>query len=321
VNVAFLVVTTAWLAGADSGAPAAKDLSSPAMPASIDGCGGSCGAGCGACCDTGCDTCGGHKLFGKLHGGLGHSSCGCETSCQPACGCDTCGCAGGVHSLFGGHRHGCGCESSCGSPCGCTDTCDTCGHGGHMLGKLRGLFHHAESCDCGCGCGCDTAAGTVTSGLPAGTTMPKVEPIPAPKEPAKKMPSDKPMKQVQAITPTLEVAPPATLTVESETKSPFELHRRYEQRVGHAPDYSWLTGQLFYVHADGGLWVLRYAPLWKEDPNGGSMVLARDVHMDTYKEGDLVTVHGEILNRHSSVFLGGPLYRAQSIELVDRNVH
>ena len=38
------------------------------MPASIDGCGGSCGAGCGACCDTGCESCGGHKLFGRLHG-------------------------------------------------------------------------------------------------------------------------------------------------------------------------------------------------------------------------------------------------------------
>jgi hypothetical protein len=134
--------------------------------------------------------------------------------------------------------------------------------------------------------------------------MPNVEPIPAPKQP-QKMPSEKKAAQ-------------ASLTVEPETKSPFELHRRYESRVGHAPDYSWVTGQLFYVHADGGLWVLRYAPLYQEDPNGGSVVLARDVRMDTYHEGDLVTVHGEILNRRSSVFLGGPLYRAGTIELVDR---
>jgi hypothetical protein len=122
------------------------------------------------------------------------------------------------------------------------------------------------------------------------------------------MPSEKPEKK----------AAQASLTVEPETKSPFELHRRYESRVGHAADYSWLTGQLFYVHADGGLWVLRYAPLYQEDPNGGSVVLARDLRMDTYHEGDLVTVHGEILNQRSSVFLGGPLYRAGTIELVDR---
>jgi len=124
--------------------------------------------------------------------------------------------------------------------------------------------------------------------------------------------------------PALESAPKGGLTVEPETKTeteaknPFELHRRYESRVGHAPDYSWVTGQLSYVHADGGLWVLRYAPMDKEDANGGSMVLARDLRMENYREGDLVTLHGEILSQRSTVFLGGPQYRAQSIELIDR---
>ncbi len=117
-----------------------------------------------------------------------------------------------------------------------------------------------------------------------------------------------PMKQVQIITP-------ATETI----NNPFELHRRYESRVAHAPDYSCVTGQLFYVHADGGLWILRYAPLWQEDTNGGSIVLARDLRMDNYREGDLVTVRGQILSKKSSVFLGGPLYRASSIQLVDRD--
>lgn len=140
------------------------------------------------------------------------------------------------------------------------------------------------------------------------------EAIPAPKEPAKKMPSEEPMKPVSAI----EAAPKATLSVETETKNPFELSRRYENRVAHAADYSSLTGQLFFVHADGGLWVLRYAPLWQEDANGGSMVLARGLTMDSYHEGDLVTVQGAILNQKSSVFLGGPLYRASSINLVER---
>jgi len=111
--------------------------------------------------------------------------------------------------------------------------------------------------------------------------------------------------------------PAASLTIEPETKSPFELNRRYESSVQHAADYSSLTGQLFYVHADGGLWVLRYAPLWKEDQNGGSVVLSRDVNMDGLHEGDLVTVQGEILSQHSSVFLGGPLYKANSITKVE----
>jgi hypothetical protein len=135
-----------------------------------------------------------------------------------------------------------------------------------------------------------------------------------------KMPSEKPAKKAELISPVpaVETSSKTNLTVEPETKSPFELHRRYESRVGHAPDYSWLTGQLFYVHADGGLWVLRYAPLSQEDPNGGSVVLARDVRMETYHEGDLVTVHGQVLSQRATAYLGGPLYRAQSIELVDR---
>jgi len=138
------------------------------------------------------------------------------------------------------------------------------------------------------------------------------EAIPAPKEPAKKMPVDeaKPVSSIEA--------PKASLTIETEAKNPFELSRRYENRVSSAADYSSMTGQLFFVHADGGLWVLRYAPLWKEDPNGGSFVLARGTVMDSYREGDLVTVRGEILSQKSSVFLGGPLYRVSDINLVDR---
>src|SRR5262249_54079495 len=96
--------------------------------------------------------------------------------------------------------------------------------------------------------------------------------------------------------------------------SPFELNRRYESRVDHATDFSWVTGQLFYVHADGGLWLLRYAPVGKEDQNGGSVVLGRNLSM----EGDLVTIRGQLLDHRASIFLGGPLYQARSIKLVER---
>jgi hypothetical protein len=140
------------------------------------------------------------------------------------------------------------------------------------------------------------------------------------------MPVGKEGKEVQAI-PPMPVAPPALevtpvtspKTGDTEVKSPFELDRRYESRVGHAPDYSWITGQLFFVHADGGLWVLRYAPLWQEDPNGGSVVLARDLPMDNVREGDLVTVHGQLVSlQRVSHFLGGPQYQATSLTLVQR---
>ena len=111
---------------------------------------------------------------------------------------------------------------------------------------------------------------------------------------------------------------PTSARIETESKNPFELDRRYEKRVFRAADYSKLTGQLFYVHIDGGLWVLRYASLATEDANGGSVVLARDSKMDSYREGDLVSVEGQLYSQKGSSRLGGPLYRVQTISLVDR---
>jgi hypothetical protein len=130
--------------------------------------------------------------------------------------------------------------------------------------------------------------------------------------------SDKPDKEVRLAPSPLNLAPTTTKSNETETKNPFELDRRYETRVDRAADYSWVTGQLSFVHADGGVWVLRYAPLDKEDPNGGSVVLARGRQLDSYREGDLVKVHGEILPEKGSLFLGGPLYRIHSIQLIHR---
>jgi len=131
-------------------------------------------------------------------------------------------------------------------------------------------------------------------------------------------PDDKPKEQSLAPVPASPVTPAAAKAVETEAKNPFELARRYEQRVSHTADYSKLTGQLDFVHADGGLWVLRYAPLSEEDRHGGSVILARDHQMNSYREGDLVTVVGQVIREKGSSRLGGPLYRVNSISLVDR---
>ena len=49
------------------------------------------------------------------------------------------------------------------------------------------------------------------------------------------------------------------------------------------------------------------------------MVLAPAVDMKNYREGDLVSVNGEILNdSRSSRHLGGALYRADSITMIER---
>jgi hypothetical protein len=190
-----------------------------------------------------------------------------------------------------------------------------------LLDRLKARMHRNKCCDScdscnSCGSGCGTGCGS-SYGTPV--VPPSGEKIGPPKDPGKKLPEGgKEGGKVQFRPNTLDVTPTSSKTIETETKNPFELDRRYESRVGRAADFGWVTGQLFYVHADGGLWVLRYAPLWKEDPNGGSVVLARERSMDSYREGDLVKVHGEILKEKASIFLGGPLYRTQSIQLLDR---
>jgi len=152
---------------------------------------------------------------------------------------------------------------------------------------------------------------------------PAGEPIAPPKDKPADKPADKaadklPLGEPKVGSVTPDLTPTNSKGAETENKSPFELSRRYETRVERAPDNSWITGQLFFVHADGGLWVLRYAPLGQEDPNGGAVVLARNRQMDSYREGDLVKVHGDLLNMKGSSHLGAPLFRVTSIELIDR---
>jgi hypothetical protein len=141
---------------------------------------------------------------------------------------------------------------------------------------------------------------------------PPAEPIPAPKGDSK--PTG---LKIGGLYGTPELTPTAAPKVEGP-KVPFDLDRRYAARASRAADCSWLTGQLLFVHADGGTWVVRYAPVGEEDENGGSVVLTRNLVMDSFREGDLVTVRGEVLAERGSVHLGGPLYRASSITLEQR---
>jgi hypothetical protein len=308
VNAAFLIVTSACLTGADPVpllAPAPPEAAAPLDKAPGDKAPGDkppekltvppgpvgthpgpvmahpgpgCGSGCGGCDNHGCDR---GSYFSRWRG-WSHSSCN---------SCDSCG-----HTSFWDRfrSHGSGC-------------CDSCGSGG-LFGRFR---RH----DNGCGCG-DCGNGAVMHPVPVHQAEP-VKVMPKEGEP-KKLPKEGEPKKLpegkEAAAPPI----PEPKAIDAGTKSPFELSRRFEKRVLHAADYSQLTGQLFYVHADGGLWVLRYAPLDTEDRNGGGVILARDRSMQSYREGDLVTVHGEVLQERACRYLGAPLYRTSSIQLVER---
>jgi hypothetical protein len=106
---------------------------------------------------------------------------------------------------------------------------------------------------------------------------------------------------------------------EPELVTTSALRTEYVYHIGHSDDYSWVTGQLYYVRAGKGLWVVRYATVDTEDKYGGSVVLAPAVNMKNFREGDLVSVQGEILSEdRASRYVGGPLYRAAHVELIER---
>jgi hypothetical protein len=116
-----------------------------------------------------------------------------------------------------------------------------------------------------------------------------------------------------------DAAPPAVIVPVSVKAPQGEIAQEFVQRVAIADDASWIIGQLFYIHAGGGLWIVRYAPLDKEDRYGGGVVLAKGTDMAQFREGDLVYVRGAVLNEgRASKYVGGPLYRATSVTLNER---
>ncbi len=135
-------------------------------------------------------------------------------------------------------------------------------------------------------------------------------------EPIKKLPSEAGDKGASLL--PMSTVTPAAAQNTTEIKNPFDSGRRHDVSVKHTTNFDRLTGQLMFVRVDGGVWVLRYAPLGQEDAYGGSVILARDRQMDDFQEGDLVTVEGKIIAEKGSTRLGGPLYQIQTIRLVDR---
>ena len=139
------------------------------------------------------------------------------------------------------------------------------------------------------------------------TTGPVAVPVATPAQPSVYSP--------MASQPT----PAPTMMRVLNTPAPESGPASDPSRMGHEADYSRITGYLYYVHADGGRWLLRYATLDQVDRYGGSVVLIPCMEMGNFREGDLVSVRGEVLNAaRTSRSLGGALYRTQMIEMIER---
>jgi hypothetical protein len=72
---------------------------------------------------------------------------------------------------------------------------------------------------------------------------------------------------------------------------------------GHAPDYSWLCGQVQQTHKG---WRLRYASISESDSYGGSVTLTDDARLSQLKDGEIVRVQGHLQSPDDHVI--APVY-------------
>jgi hypothetical protein len=85
----------------------------------------------------------------------------------------------------------------------------------------------------------------------------------------------------------------------------------------HAPDYTWLQGQVEYSRLSRG-WRLRYTSVDEADEYGGCVTLIDDGHFAGLKDGQYVYVRGHLSNPGGKG--GSPAYRVESLAPVaDRN--
>ncbi|GIW80573.1 MAG: hypothetical protein KatS3mg105_2380 [Gemmatales bacterium] len=100
---------------------------------------------------------------------------------------------------------------------------------------------------------------------------------------------------------SIDGVPQTTFASSGEAKLPESLSQRSAASssspraiaYSHAPDYSWLVGELYFVHSRQS-WHVRYSPLDETDRYGGSVRLVGTGPMKRFKSGELVRVHGYI---------------------------
>ncbi len=79
----------------------------------------------------------------------------------------------------------------------------------------------------------------------------------------------------------------------------------------HAPDYSWLSGEVVYSRIGKG-WRLRYASVDEEDPYGGSVTLSEDPLLHGLKDGQYIRVQGRLSNPTAKCT--APAYQIDSLQ-------
>jgi hypothetical protein len=109
-----------------------------------------------------------------------------------------------------------------------------------------------------------------------------------------------------------EVQAPAIVT---KPVAPEPVSAANDSAYGHGENYEWLIGTLQRVHVPRPGWKIRYARLDEKDKWGGSMVFAPDARLESFQDGDVLYVEGEIISDRASLYLAGPRYRVRNLRL------
>jgi hypothetical protein len=129
-------------------------------------------------------------------------------------------------------------------------------------------------------------ATTVATAQPLSFPIPEPTIVPNPPPAALPLATGTPMP-VSPLVPTEATAAAPTAPVEQA------VVRQIEGKYGHAPDYTWLQGELDR-HYRGHL-ELRYRSVSEDDPYGGKVRLEDDPRLAEFRPGDVIAVEGELL--------------------------
>jgi hypothetical protein len=163
----------------------------------------------------------------------------------------------------------------------------------------------------------DTQTKALYRPVPVARTQPPPQPIAMyapipPKPPTEWQPVEQQPAPVQPVGYESPAQPQPTETVaqppveQPVVKAPSHRGEEQPQRksyadisahpsFAHAPDYSWLSGEVEYSRISKG-WRLRYATVDEEDAYGGSVTLAEHPLLHSLKDGEVVRVQGRLSN-------------------------
>jgi len=116
--------------------------------------------------------------------------------------------------------------------------------------------------------------------------------------------------------PVVDIKPVSRTIATIEFQAPEEasLSPALNARVSYAEDYTWVKGQLRKV---GDQWLIVYASDDKNDLFGGRFLLSPQGRMPACKDGDLVSVRGQVLAGRENSDTPAT-YRAATIEILQR---